>query len=171
MKREFVPYELALRMKEIGFDEPCLAFWDAYNGDTHLFFEQRGNYHWLLRLFNKKPKPILEITNHEIEHLEGDCTVLAPTFSQAFRWFREHYRIITEIRFYNNGEEWEETEFTVTINRFEDFATHNTFVKSDIKTYEDAELICLDKLIQIVELGKKWDELYNSGLDEPLKEW
>jgi hypothetical protein len=25
MEKEFVPYELALRMKTLGFDEPCMA--------------------------------------------------------------------------------------------------------------------------------------------------
>lgn len=25
MKKEFVPYELAVKLKELGFDEPCLA--------------------------------------------------------------------------------------------------------------------------------------------------
>jgi hypothetical protein len=27
MEKEFVPYELALRMKQLGFNEPCLARW------------------------------------------------------------------------------------------------------------------------------------------------
>jgi hypothetical protein len=86
MEKEFVPYEQALDLRELGFDEPCFAFLDAYNGDTHLFFKQRGEYHWLLKLFGEKPKSILEISNWEIEHLQGDGTVLAPTFSQAFKW-------------------------------------------------------------------------------------
>jgi hypothetical protein len=29
MKNEFIPYEQALELKKLGFDEPCLAF---YNG-------------------------------------------------------------------------------------------------------------------------------------------
>jgi hypothetical protein len=28
LQKEFVPYELALRMKQLGFDEPCLAIYD-----------------------------------------------------------------------------------------------------------------------------------------------
>jgi hypothetical protein len=27
MKNEFIPYEHALELKELGFDEPCLAYW------------------------------------------------------------------------------------------------------------------------------------------------
>ena len=28
MEKEFVPYELALRMKALGFDEPCFGYYD-----------------------------------------------------------------------------------------------------------------------------------------------
>ena len=28
MEKEFVPYELALRMKELGFDEPCFGYYN-----------------------------------------------------------------------------------------------------------------------------------------------
>jgi hypothetical protein len=31
MEKEFVPYNLSLRMKQLGFDEPCLAW---YQDDT-----------------------------------------------------------------------------------------------------------------------------------------
>lgn len=28
MEKEFVPYELAVKLKELGFDEPCFGGWD-----------------------------------------------------------------------------------------------------------------------------------------------
>ena len=28
MKKQFVTYEIALKLKELGFDEPCLAYYD-----------------------------------------------------------------------------------------------------------------------------------------------
>jgi hypothetical protein len=33
MKHLFVPYEIALKLKEKGFDEPCLYHWERGNGD------------------------------------------------------------------------------------------------------------------------------------------
>jgi hypothetical protein len=27
MNKEFIPYEQALELKELGFDEPCIAIW------------------------------------------------------------------------------------------------------------------------------------------------
>lgn len=146
MNREFVPYEPSLELRELGFDEQCFGFWDAYNGDTHLFFKQRGDYHWLLKLFGEKPKPILEITNFEIEYLQGDGTVLAPTFSQAFRFFREKYNldsylkpeIVKGVRTY---------DYYIWIDNNEDLeiGVHN------LSTYEETELKCLKKLIEIVK--------------------
>ena len=76
MEKEFIPYEQALALKELGFDEPCFGYyiggdWDYDEYDMTLQFEidfSKGNY----LLDDKK------------------CT--APTFSQAFRWFRERYK-------------------------------------------------------------------------------
>lgn len=138
MKKEFITYELALVLRELGFDKPCLAFWDAYNGDTHLFFKQRGDYHWLLKLFGEKPKPILEISNWEIEYLQGDGTVLAPTFSQAFRWFREKYDCHHTIQ---HNKKYVGIAYSSVVN----------FSIDEFNTYEEAELECLKKLIEIVK--------------------
>lgn len=138
MKKEFIPYELALVLRELGFDKPCLAFWDAYNGDTHLFFKQRGDYHWLLKLFGEKPKPILEISNWEIEYLQGDGIVLAPTFSQAFRWFREKYDCHHTIQ---HNKKYVGIAYSSVVN----------FSIDEFNTYEEAELECLKKLIEIVK--------------------
>jgi hypothetical protein len=35
MEKEFVPYELALRMKALGFDEPCFA-WSVPNNENFI---------------------------------------------------------------------------------------------------------------------------------------
>jgi hypothetical protein len=37
MEKEFIPYEQALALKELGFDEPCFVFWTntpKYKGDN-----------------------------------------------------------------------------------------------------------------------------------------
>ena len=145
LQKDFAPYEPSLDMKELGFDEPCLAFWDAYNGDSHLFFKLRIDYHWLLKLFGKKPEPVLEISNGEIEYLEGDGAILAPTFSQAFRWFREMYQLHNGIYPY-----YDEYEFQIKDFRLPTSAPIN----GGLMPYEEAELACLIKLIQIVKEKK-----------------
>ena len=64
LEKEFVPYPEALELKQLDFDEPCLAFWN--------FFTNEFNY-------NSQPSTF---TSADVVQL--------PTFSQAFRWFRKH---------------------------------------------------------------------------------
>jgi hypothetical protein len=70
MNNEFIPYELALELKQIGFNEPCLASY----------------FH------AGKKLDICEYINH------GEYTVLAPLFQQAFRWFREKHGLCLVIK-------------------------------------------------------------------------
>jgi len=127
MIKEFTPYQEALELKELGFDEPCFGFWDGYNGDSHLFFKPRVKYHWIVRLFSKTPN-MISYTQGMLEYIEGEGSVLAPLFQQAFRWFRKP----------ENG----------SLNHL-DFMYE--YLKDDSMSYEEAELECLKKLIEIVK--------------------
>jgi hypothetical protein len=76
---------------------------------------------------------------------ESHC--LAPTFSQAFRWFREKYGLYPDI--YRNG-----VKFNACI---EDMITGNskeTVTDKGIE-YEASEIACLEKLLEIVEYKSK----------------
>jgi len=61
MEKEFVPYEQALELKELGFDEPCLGF---YERNQELIIQE------------------CFITDFHFYSLQ--C--VAPTYQQAFRW-------------------------------------------------------------------------------------
>lgn len=127
MKKEFIPYEQALALKRLGYNEKGLAFY------TENTYGDGQELQWF-----RKP---------------NDCNndyvfISAPTFSQAFRWFREKYELMSEII-------WTSA-----------LPTHNTFtaiIKSEEKIvkmtecdiYEEAELECLKKLIEIVKDEKK----------------
>ena len=116
MEKEFIPYELALELKELGFDEPCMAFYEPNNKEVMVVGEpQRYNDPSLLRL-------------------KDFC---APLYQQAFRWFREKQFIMSYI-YYDV-----EYKFCFCIG-------YNDKIKG-FKTYEEAELACLNKLIEIVK--------------------
>jgi hypothetical protein len=66
MKNEFIPYEQALALKGLGFDELCFGW---YNERQTLLWFTQDNF-W-----------------HEMD--EAEC--IAPLYQQAFRWFREKY--------------------------------------------------------------------------------
>ncbi len=117
MNKEFIPYEQALALKELGFDEPCLGY---YIDNKFEFFAD-------VRSCN---------TNSEFGFYPT-----APTYQQAFRWFREKYGFYNQI---HKRYGWE--------------GIIRNSVNGDIEwndgTYnspEEAELACLKKLIEIVK--------------------
>ena len=130
MEKEFVPYEQALALKELGFDEPCFGLYE--NGKLgYSFSTSQGII-----------TPISYRTNSKfVEHIltKEDCT--APTFSQAFRWFREKYQIDSWIYPNLNG------LYSVSKVR----RGVGLGKVSEYQTYEEAELECLKKLIEIVK--------------------
>jgi len=129
MIKEFVPYELAVKLKQLGFDEPCFVLYKASN-NNQLAYASHGI-----------------TTNSQLS--QGDSSnIAAPTFSQAFRWFREKYFIHGE-PMYNGGLTKETAWYNYTIISNIDW--DNSKIKDNqYKTYEEAELACLDKMIEIV---------------------
>jgi hypothetical protein len=122
MKNEFVIYEQALALKELGFDEPCLAFYSPKEELYPVFQEpSKGPY------FNN---------GNFIE------TLRAPLYQQAFRWFREKHNLVFNFISYN----------IVKPGEYHWSITWNDEAKASgiVKTYEEAEQACLSKLIEIV---------------------
>ena len=134
MEKEFVPYELAVKLKALGFDEECFGYYHVNVGYTKGY----------AFCYFDKPK-----------RFKDGFDLLAPTFSQAFRWFREKHALqgyvySTTVRGGKEGK------------HFSDYCWHINgidmpFLSTDARdmenvSYEEAELACLTKLIEIVEL-------------------
>lgn len=124
MIKEFVNYEMALALKELGFDEPCFTYYYNITGKlrTNLSIDINNDMNYML---NKK----LGIT-------------LAPTFSQAFRFFREKYRL--EGAIYRLNFKWASQVFNIEISAY--CFKHELFEK-----YEEAEINSLQKMIEIIK--------------------
>ena len=126
MENEFVTYEQALALKELGFDEPCF-----------------GRYYY------KESYPMLNPNSGETELVfefgqyikQTEITILAPLYQQAFRWFREKHNLVFNFISYN----------IVKPGEYHWSITWNDEAKASgiVKTYEEAEQACLDKLIEI----------------------
>lgn len=71
MKDQFVPYESAVKLKELGFNEPCLAFYDCSKAFTY------------------------SPNNSKIYTIK----ILAPLWQQVFDWFRNRKGFESFIRF------------------------------------------------------------------------
>ena len=123
IENEFIPYEQALALKELGFDEECIALYKFKK-----FKYKIKDCNGIVDFYNRDGKII---------------SYLAPTFSQAFRWFRENYSLYGTIRYGNN-------ELDKSIYLFP--CINGIIVGNDsFKTQEEAELECLKKLIEITK--------------------
>ena len=121
MGKEFIPYEQALALKELGFDEPCFA---TYHKELHAII------------------PIYAIyTNQDV--------IKAPLYQQAFRWFREKYDLFGCIDLHTSIPiHWYIRIDDIIKN---DYVYHSEDNDLKFKTYEEAELECLKRLIEIVK--------------------
>jgi hypothetical protein len=97
MEKEFIPYEQALEMFELGFTETCMKWYDA-----------------------------------------------APLYQQAFRWFREKHGIMYTVDNNIVGNTFHGSYTKINSDYESDYT-------DDFDTYEEAELACLKKLIEIVK--------------------
>ena len=127
MEKEFIPYEPALALKELGFDKPCLKFYA-----------------------NKKLVLALDTDNGDINsklNQYNPLYVSAPTFSQAFRFFREKYGLHPHFCFFTDEKLW-----NVDIYAYlKEYGLKTDPCTMKFKAYEEAESACLIKLIEIVK--------------------
>lgn len=76
MEKEFVPYELALKLKELGFREKCFGYWN------------KGE----LMSFKQEPNSSFYAIN--IKH---SVRISAPLWQQAFDWFKVNKNLYADI--------------------------------------------------------------------------
>lgn len=132
MEKEFIPYEQALALKELGFDEPCLASWTYKTKERIPTLYGCG--------------ALLFDTDGLITNQTEDIICSAPLYQQAFRWFREKYNL---------------NSLVIDSKSYDWYFNINDMGKDDVisevlyfNSYEEAELECLKKLIEIVKNEK-----------------
>mgnify|MGYP006201122785 CR=1 FL=1 len=86
---------------------------------------------------------------------KNGCTT--PTFSQAFRLFREKYNLHSRVN-HQNGFYWYEIE-SYNFPYVTEWNTSNKLSLEEWEAYEEAELACLKKLIEIAIQGGNYEQL------------
>jgi hypothetical protein len=120
MKKEFIPYEQALTLKELGFNEECFGYYVI----TTLLITTDNVY-------DSKEIPVIK----------------APLYQQAFRWFRDNHDLVHRIN--RDGGYW----ICAILDLYdeEDQGAIEEFIDCYPATYEEAELACLQKLIEAIK--------------------
>ena len=144
--KDFIPPNEALELKQLSFDEPCFGYYDDEDIEQQVYEYAncsdnvtggKACYHeGFLSVTNSQLDEYGSFGAKDDEGLECYERWTAPTFSQSFRFFREKYGLHQYV------------EYIKTANRYDWWVGH-TF--NNTKTYEEAELECLRKLIEIVK--------------------
>jgi hypothetical protein len=127
MNNEFVSYEIALKLKELGFKEQCFSFYDI----EKKLYASEGYY-----------KIGYNVLNEE---------VIAPLYQQVFRWFRNKYGIDFSINtIYSRYNENTSKKYSGVIDNKTVFTNVGFY-----DTYEEAQKECILNLISIIKNQKK----------------
>lgn len=137
MNKEFAPYDISLEIKKLGFNEPCFGYY--VSGElrgVNLGLDELGGVEPYYKRFG-----FHTICNSDINNMEKSV-VTSPTFSQAFRWFRNVHGLNGMVEGCKKyGFEW---------CIFPDI-DHYIKPPNNFDNYEDCEIACLRRLIEIVK--------------------
>ena len=79
MNEDFVTYELAVKLKEKGFNEPCYGYYHCNGGNDS--FELCGN------------------GDRDFLNSKNKHRIAAPTISQVLKWLRKEKKLHIEVMF------------------------------------------------------------------------
>ena len=134
--KDIIPLEQLIGLKKIGFS--CPEPIGEYQGGRVFYYENGSLYY--------DGRPMYSSDAH-------DGQMLAATFSQAFRWFRNRGFLIDL-----SSHDKDTHEFYLK------WSPNKSILSNIYSTYEEAELACLDKLIEIGE-SKQPDEAFCTCID------
>lgn len=139
MKDQFVTYEIAKRLKELGFNEPCWAWYNLPDQDTRYCYSEGRS-----PLVNDHEEWEAKCNNRQVENIG------LPLWQQAIDWLREKYREEFTIepvyingkpdgckaKFYRNGQ-------------FIGSSTHTS--NFDPRTYEQVRKDCIERILEVIK--------------------
>jgi len=132
--KDFTLYQEAFALKELGFDEAISTYYSF--PDNELSYVMDGHNKVSVR-----------------RNSQFGYAVSAPTYAQAFRFFREKYDLDIDIS--RNDQvmiDYVERKGEKYLPKYKYGYSNGTFISiGTCMKYEEAELACLKKLIEIVK--------------------
>ena len=122
MSEVFVPFELAVKLKEKGFNEPCYGYYHRDGGNDS--FELCGN------------------GDRDFLNSKNQYRVAAPTISQVLKWLREKKKLHLEISFWSTTGTWSCKVVKITNLPDGDWDVHRC------ESYEDAAIKAIEHLVK-----------------------
>lgn len=125
MNEDFVTYEQAVQLKELGFDWKCFGYY-LYNDGVS---------------FGETPK--------EYNYIVGNNHISAPTLAQAQKWLYNHFGLWIEIIYEVKKKSFEYNVFNKSDNTKKSF--FNPWVKIVYDTPTKALSAGIDKALEILK--------------------
>ena len=122
MKKQFVTYEIALKLKELGFNEKCLAYYE----------ETLGNY------------PLI------ITHYEEDLYLKAPLWQQAIDWLFTEKKLSIDTDFTETESEYGFQYMISKLGDYDyndEDCRHSCKIIYDFKIYYKTKIECYEAAI------------------------
>lgn len=145
INNEFVLYEEALKLKQLGFNEPCFKVYTSSNFPNDEDFNQLW---W--------PDSVFDISRtQEVDNtwVTNDKSCTAPTYRAVFKWIRDTFKLDSLVV----GCEKIQVEGG-TKGGYDYCISKQSQVKvgtlSNYDTHEEAELTCLRNLLDIIVRDK-----------------
>jgi hypothetical protein len=123
--KNFLPYKQSIELKKLGFDEPCIGSFT--NIDRPCFFR------------HKKPKTYSKMFQPKTDH----C--VSPLYQEVFEWFRDEKNLLAEI-FIDDDK-----TYGYLISYFVEQGRVDKPIKRQFKTYNEAQLACIDVMISSIK--------------------
>ena len=128
MEKDFVTYDQAVALKELGLDKPCFVYYNP-----------NGVFMWKILCSDEDNDHTLSIKDIMEHKAEG--YIEAPLKQQVFRWFREKYG------YWSYNKEATKGTCRFYIEKFDEKFFNSVLFGS----YEETENACIDKLIELVK--------------------
>jgi len=159
LTKEFIPFKEAKELKALGFDEPCLM---CYRGQFDLYSHSMGGYASEMTL-----KSNTDLNRYDVNQKE-DYWLAAPTWRQAFKFFRDKFKLDSFVSFETIDDSTTAYVWNIVkyLSEGKDKAKDTWDFYDRIDSFqnmdwydnnEEAELACLKKLIEIAKKAKPKD--------------
>lgn len=145
MEKEFVPYELAVKLKELGFNKLCMYAWCEMGGFNR-YTRERIDIYYTLKT-NGNPFGLFSEGHNWNRAIEGSnknkiqCS--APLWQQSFDWFREKHNLYYSI-----------LPLGYNVNAIRVGPLGNLLSYGNNYNYQEARQACLEKLIELISPKK-----------------
>ena len=138
MSEDFVTYELAVKLKEKGFKEQCIAYyWEKINEHTPSFVVE-----------DNMPEDGLSILDLLSNHNQAEWSpfIDAPTISQVLKWLRKDKKVFIEKSITTSG--YYPTVYSNIDLTFENKTTYyQEYVGATYKDYNKCVLEAIEYVI------------------------